>query len=655
MKQNRRSFLKKAVGAAAIAQLGFPAIASSRPASKSVLVLGIDGMDHVLLMKYIRTGLMPNCKKLIDSGFFSPIISSNPSQSPVAWSNFISGCNPGEHGIFDFIAREASTLTPYLSTSRVSGNTVTVPFGKWNLPLARGKVENLRHGPTFWNVLEDHGINSTIIKMPTEFPPTPAGKTISGLGTPDIHGSYGIFSFYTDEPGTVSSDVSGGRIESVRVIDNKAECVLNGPENTFHDDRPAVNINFQVTIDPENPAALISIQGQRILLGEGEWSKWITLQFQMIPGLARTSAICRFYLKKTRKPFQLYVSPVNIDPANPSMPVSHPSNYSSDLVRSVGKFYTQGMAEDTSALSAGVLNDDEFRTQALMVLDENLRIFDHEFNRFRKGFYFHYISTLDLCSHAFWRTMDTGHPLYNESLERKQGDFIPLLYSRMDRLIGLIMRNISEETTLIVVSDHGFGSFRRQFNLNSWLMDNGYAERAHFAADRESPYFGCLQWNSTKAYGLGINSLYINTRDREPEGCVADGEEKENLKEELIKRLTSVQDPETGTNVITNVYRPTDIYSGSMTSTAPDLIIGYNKNYRASWDTILGKYPKEHILDNTDPWSGDHTMDSMFVPGVFMINRKTAGIVPRLEDAAPTILKLFGAPIPKQMTGKSIV
>jgi predicted AlkP superfamily phosphohydrolase/phosphomutase len=167
-------------------------------------------------------------------------------------------------------------------------------------------------------------------------------------------------------------------------------------------------------------------------------------------------------------------------------------------------------------------------------------------------------------------------------------------------------------------------------------------------------FFADVDWKRTKAYGLGINGLYLNLRGREVHGMVAPGGEADRLCGELARRLLEVRDPQTGDAVIAHVHRATDIYSGPYAADGPDLIVAYNDHYRASWETILGGFPREVVLDNTDAWSGDHCVDSAFVPGVLLCNRPVKAENPALEDLAPTILAEFGVPVPAEMTGKNV-
>ncbi|MCZ6766903.1 MAG: alkaline phosphatase family protein [bacterium] len=201
---------------------------------KNVVVLGIDGMDPKLLQTYVAKGVMPNFASLMAEGSYSELRTSVPPQSPVAWSNFITGMNPGGHGIFDFLHRDEKSYMPTFSTALVAEAEKTIKIGKWIIPLAKGRVELLRGGSAFWQELDHCKVPYTIFRIPANFPPVESdGTNVSGMGTPDLLGTYGTFSFYTDDPAYASLDVSGGEIFTVRVHDDRVEAELFGPENTM--------------------------------------------------------------------------------------------------------------------------------------------------------------------------------------------------------------------------------------------------------------------------------------------------------------------------------------------------------------------------------------------------------------------------------------
>jgi predicted AlkP superfamily phosphohydrolase/phosphomutase len=629
-------------------------VASGEVSSRKMIVLGIDGMDPDLLQEFMDAGKMPHFAALAKQGSFVRLGTSDPPQSPVAWSNLITGMNPGGHAIFDFIHRDPKTMLPYLSTSEVEPSKHTVGLGKWIIPLTSGETRLLRQGKAFWQYLDDRGIQATIFRIPSNFPPVKTkARTFAGMGTPDLLGTYGTFSFYTDDFLMTPGAVDGGHIYPAQVENGMVHAKLYGPYNTLRKDHPQSSLDFTVAIDPVNPVAKISIGGQELVLREGEWSPWVRIEFTLIPVLESVSGICRFYLKQAHSEFQLYVSPVNLDPAHPALPLSTPSDYSSWLAEQVGSFYTQGIAEDTKALSSGVLDDGEYLRQAQIVAAERQRIFDIELPRFRSGLFFFYFSEIDLNSHMFWRAMDPHHPGYRPELGEKYGGAIEGFYVEMDQVLGETMQRVDQDTTLIVLSDHGFAPFYHSFNLNTWLLENGYLALKP-GTTPSGDFFSNVDWLHTRAYGLGLNGLYLNLSGREKEGIVHPGTEAEALKKELAAKLLAFRDPSNGAQVITRMDAATDVYSGPYVAQAPDLIVGYMRGYRAGWSTVLGSFSPGVLDDNTEPWSGDHCMDYTQVPGVLLSNRKIAASSPSLIDIAPTILSFFGISKPASMPGSSV-
>lgn len=650
----RRNFLKGTAGAAI--PLGFPAIGAGRKKPTKIMVMAVDGMDPRLTRKLINEGRLPNCSKLAAAGEFQPMGTTYPPQSPVAWSSFISGTDPGGHGIFDFIARDPLTRTPFLSTAKTEDSGPSITVGDYSFPLGGGKTTLLREGLSLWDILAEAGMNSLAFRAPVNFPaPESGARTLSGITTPDIQGSYGIFTWITTDVAANPGEVAGGTIRRVAESDGIIQFDLEGPLDPVSGGKKRSGVPVKVSRDKVNLTALFEVDGQRFLLAEKEWSDWIRVEFPLTGSFTGIASICRFCLKEAGEVFSLYVSPFNIDPSRPVADISFPRSYAGELSEEFGLFYTQGMPEDTAALSSGVFDDDDFLEQSLFVLEENLRLLEHELNRFDEGFFYFYFSSLDLNSHVFWRAIDPAHPLHTPELAEKFGDVLPSLYARIDEGIGRAMEHIDEDTVFMVVSDHGFVPFRRQFNLNSWLVENDYASLRNRFDREESGFFSNTRWTETRAYGLGINSLYLNVAGREDEGAVAPGDEFETTRETLIRQLTGIKDPENGQQVIRGVYRPEDLYTGPCLDRAPDLIVCYNQNYRASWDTILGSYPRGVLLDNLDPWSGDHCMHPEFLSGVFICNRPTGSVGSlQLWDLAPSILSVLDLPVPSSMTGKKL-
>jgi predicted AlkP superfamily phosphohydrolase/phosphomutase len=474
------------------------------------------------------------------------------------------------------------------------------------------------------------------------------------MGTPDLRGTYGTFTFYTDDPTVAAGSVEGGQVIPVQVENSRVSANLVGPDNSFRKGSPASTERFQVDLDPLEAVARIAVDEHEFILREGEWSDWVRVEFRLVPFLANVKGICRFYLKQTHPRFQLYVSPINIDPADPALPISTPSSYSRRLAEEIGEFYTQGIAEDTKALSDGVLDDKEYLEQARTVLAEHRRVFDAEFPKLKKGVFFFYFSSLDLNSHMMWRLMDPKHPQYDASAAAQYGSAIADFYQQIDEVLGEVLPKLDEDTTLLVLSDHGFAPYYRSFNLNTWLLNNGYIVLKKDSPTDSAEPLANVDWTQTRAYGLGLNGLYVNLHGRERNGIIAPGAEAEALIRELKQKLLTVRDPQSKLAVITRVDIATEAYQGPYAQTGPDLLIGYNRGYRAGWKTILGAFPPDVLEDNTNPWSGDHCMDYTLVPGVLLSNRKIATSAPALTDIAPTILAEFGIPRSKDMIGHSV-
>lgn len=619
---------------------------SDKASAKKMVVLGIDGMDPAILSRMMDEGKLPHFSQLQKSGDFKPLVTTTPPQSPVAWSTFITGMDPGGHGIFDFIHRDAATMRLYFSTSKAEPSQRVVRFGNWVFPLSGGSVTLLRQGRSFWEILEENGIPATIIRVPANFPPvnSPAIQ-LSGMGTPDLQGTYGTFGFYTDVPEQYEG-VSGGTVFPVRVEKQTVRAKLVGPNNDFRRDAPPSTIDFTVFVDPENPVARIGVGGQQIQLAERQWSDWVPVTFELLPYVARVQGICRFYLKEVHPHFKLYVSPINLDPTSPALPISTPAKYAAELQEHLGMFYTQGIPQDTKALSSAVLDDGEFLQQARFVLEEELKMLQYHLDRFKGGLLFLYSGTVDQLSHTFWRSFDARHPAYEPG--SRYAEVVEDAYREMDDAVGRLLKKLDAQTTLMVLSDHGFAPFYRAFHLNSWLRAQGYVSLLDFS---QGEMLQNVDWKNTRAYAAGFNLLYLNLQGREKEGVVAPGGEQQRLLEELTSRLLALRDPVNGGRVIARVDRGTDVYSGADAQEVPDLVIGYNAGYRASWETALGKFPREILRDNTEKWSGDHLIAADQVPGVLLCNRKITLARPSLLDVAPTVLAEFGVAQPAAMKG----
>ena len=617
--------------------------AESAAAGKRMIVLGFDGMDYRLTKQLMDEGRLPNLERLAAEGSFQPLTTAVPPQSPVAWSNFITGLDAGGHGIFYFIHRRPDTMAPYLSTSEAESPKRFAKFGKYHVPLDGGGYKLLRHGQPFWDALEDVGVETTIVRMPANFPPSElATRELSGMGTPDFTGTSGTFSFYTSELfAFYGEEVTGGVVYEVFVEDDKVEAELVGPENPFLIEPTKATAPFTVYIDPDEPLARIVVGDEETLLKEGEWSGWVPVVFDLVPTQS-IQAIARFYLKQVRPELELYVTPLQVDPMEPILPISHPEDYAAELAEKTGRYYTQEMPEDTKAYVHGVFSVDDFLGQAKIAGDQMVDQFRVVLDEFDSGLLTYYFGNLDQISHMMWKTLDPEHPAYDPEVDPAYAEVIPTLYESFDEIVGYALDNMGPDTHLVVMSDHGFSSWRRAFHLNTWLRENGYLVPKDPARKVDSGYFSNVDWSKTRAYALGLNGLYINLRGREANGIVDPGKRRA-LMEELSDKLLAYKDPKTGESAITRMYISDDFYEGEeYLEIGPDIQVGYAGGVRSSNESSLGGQTAEIMTDNLGAWSGDHCMDHTAVPGVLFSSRPFKKPATSLKDLAASILTEFG-------------
>ena len=657
----RRDFLKKSAAVGVGASL-YPLRriwgGSARRRTK-LLILGIDGMDPHLVGLYMQRGLMPNFRRLADIGSMCSVATSFPPQSPVAWSTFSVGASSAVHGIYDFIHRDPKTRLPFLSTARVRSGSEKLKIGSWIIPLSSGDVQNLRKGRPFWEYLADEDIPASIFKMPANFPCRSDNcDMVSGMGTPDLHGGYGSFTLFTDSNGIDEAGGSGGKIVSIGFKRNSAQTFLAGPKNLLRESQPEIKIPIRIWRDSQNPVVRLLIQGKQFILKQGEWSAWILLSFQTIPYVSDIKGICKIYLKKVHPDFMMYVSPINIDPSDPVLPVVSTEKYGRELVDQVGYFYTQGLPEDTKALSCGVLDDNEFLELTRQIIVERNALLDYELDRFsrqKNGLLFFYFSSLDQGTHMYWRAIDREHPLHTDQLFKDHGHTIQSLYAEIDRSLGKVLDKydlMDPNHTLMVMSDHGFAPFRKQVNVNTWLVSKGYMHLAAGSDTDNSEFFSNVNWQRTAAYALGINGLYLNLAGRENLGIIPEAQ-RTDLINRIKNDLLSLYDPETGHRVVSRIKLISAAQS-HLQPYAPDLIIGWNQGYRTSWESILGGFSKEILRYNQDKWSGDHCIDPALVSSVFFCNRHVTKKKPILQDITASIFAEFNIPLPSSMEGSSL-
>lgn len=644
---------------------------SKNARTRRVVILGLDGLEPSLLEKYMKQGDLPNFSKLAEQGCFERLGTTLPALSPVAWSTFQTGVNPGAHNIFDFLTRDKRYCLPELSSTSTKVVEKKIGFGALSIKRKTAKVELLRRSQPFWKILGKQGIFSNIVRVPVSYPPEKFnGNILSAMCTPDLRGTQGTFALFTtrkhqtnsvsdDINQTASGDATGGEFKQlIKLSENSYKAEIEGPPNP--DPKASsryLSLPIALIVTGSNSATL-KIDKNQYELKLHETSSWIELEFRYqgksISGLAR------FSLRELSEHVSLYVSPINVNPEKPALPIAHPILFSSWLAKKNGVFGTLGLMEDTWGRNETALDDKGFLQQAYLNHQERELMFFDALERTREGMCACVFDASDRIQHMFWRYLDDKHPAALEDSQESR-DAIPNMYRRMDQLLERTLTQIKPDDVLMVISDHGFASFRRGINLNSWLYQNGYLALTKTATESASKeglvgrdYFKDVDWSRTKAFAVGLSGLYINLKGRERLGVV-EQIEAEQLKIEIAAKLEQLRDPHDGAECITRVYDTAKAYRGLYTDQAPDLIVGYKAGYRVSWNSVTGGTEKEVFSDNVKAWSGDHHVDPKSIPGVFLCNRKLKAKQPHIIDLAPTTLDLFAVKIPKYMEGKVLI
>jgi predicted AlkP superfamily phosphohydrolase/phosphomutase len=593
-----------------------------------LVILGFDGMDPNLAQQWMDDGSLPHFRDLAARGTFHPLGTSNPPQSPVAWSTFATGLGPGDHGIYDFLRRDAKTYLPAFSISEsIPPQHVLELFGL-DLPLDSGEIVNRRLGTPFWSSVEQEGGLSTVLRVPVTFPPDPIHRMLSGMGVPDLLGTQGTYTFYSTRP-TAHSDT--GSTRSVRMRpdrDGHIETVLEGPADPLRPDAPP--LSTPLLMHPDGDKVRLELGDADIDLAPGEWSDWITVSFKYF-GPASVSGTVRAYLIASYPRPELYVSPIQIDPRDPVVPLSSPSGYAGELAERFGLYHTIGMPEETWSLNEGHLSDHAWLEMERTILGEREHQFYDALDRRDSNVVVGVFVQTDRVSHMFYRGIDPQHPLYDQTGPEARGA-IKWIYEQADRILGETLSRMNDGDRLIILSDHGFAPFRRAVHLNRWLADQGYLTLKDGTTE-SGVGFANVDWSRTKAYALGLNSVFINRRGRESAGIV-DAEAAQAIKREISEKLPLLMDPRDGQQVVAEVFDGAEIYADDANGDAPDLVIGYRPGFRASWQTTLGAVPAHLLDDNDRKWSGDHCITPSAVPGVLFTSFKPEEPLESIADIA---------------------
>jgi predicted AlkP superfamily phosphohydrolase/phosphomutase len=496
-----------------------------------VVVLGFDGVDGELARQWMDAGELPNLARLRDQGTFAPLRSTIPSQTPVSWSTFSTGLNPGRHSIFDFLRRDTETYRPDFAAfeetrvpflwgekngmvvgiggaviallllfvvlklfrvrtavAAVAGLLVAVAVGGglgWVgstlLPVDRPLAVNRQQGETFWEALGEAGVRGRVMRVPVTFPPEPFphGELLSGLGVPDLSFRIGKPFYFTSE--LFFQPKAGGdfSIEVVELIDNQGtiETEIKGPPNKlFPDAEPYIEIPMTLSVAEDRQSLGIDVSGQHLEMKPGEWSGWVRFEFPF-NALIKLEGIGRFRLLSLQPDVKLYLSPIQFDPENlpPILDITTPADFVDALTEQFGRFKTQGWAIDTWSITEGTIDEKVFLEDVEATVSKSAEMLYASLDQADDwDLLVHYFEFTDRVQHVMYRFFDPEHPLYTEEGAAKWGDAILNSYKRMDGIVGEVMEKLPDGAVLMVVSDHGFAPWRRAVNYNTWLAHEGY-------------------------------------------------------------------------------------------------------------------------------------------------------------------------------------
>jgi predicted AlkP superfamily phosphohydrolase/phosphomutase len=612
---------------------------------RKVIVIGLDGLDPRITERMIARGSLPHLARLRESGGFATVATTYPAQTPVAWSTFATGTNPGGHGIFDFIRRDPATYRPDLALNRYQQKSSFLP----------PSAVNLRGGSPVWELLGNAGVPAVVLRCPCTYPPDKLrGRMLSGMGVPDLRGGLGTSTLYTER-----SDVTPRESEQIVALRRNGNGAftshLIGPRNPKRGEDSTAAIEIRPLASAAG--AIVSSGGEpaELEVGLGEWSDWLRIRFRL-GALQSAHGMVRFHLNGL-EPLELYASPVNFDPDSPLFPISSPWDYAGELERRIGPYHTTGMAEDHGGLTNERIDERSFLRQCDTVLAEREAMLDYELDRFEEGLLYCLFDTPDRIQHMFWRFLEPGHPANRDRVARPEMEsVIEDHYGRCDAIVARALERVDGETLFVTLSDHGFTSFQRGFHVNSWLRDEGYLalEPGREPGEAAGILLEGIDWSRTTAYAVGLGSVYLNVKGREGEGTV-DPDRADEVGDEIAAKLRGLVDPERDCVAVRDVKPRREIWRGPFAADSPDLLLLFSDGYRVSWDTGLGGVPAGRFEDNLRKWSGDHIVDPPLVPGVLFMNRPFEARGPKLQDLAPTILEALGVPRGERMEGASLL
>jgi predicted AlkP superfamily phosphohydrolase/phosphomutase len=554
------------------------------------LLLGFDSFDPVIFERLAAGGDLPNLQRLAEKNGYSRFQVSAPPQTEVSWTSIATGADPGEHGIFDFVHRNPANYAPYVSILPTKGGALGTQF----IPPYTAR--------TLFEEAIDQGFPATALWWPAMFPSRPESgvRVLPGLGTPDIRGQLGVGALYSTDTGSHEKKRKTPT-EPLAGISPNFKGILKGPQGGKNGEQ-AVETEFELRLLDDHRAVL-QLKKQTIELRIGQWSPIIDITFKA-GFLFQIHAISRAILTSTN-PIKLYFLPLQIHPLHALWRYGAPAGFVKETWNAASPFLSLGWPQDTTGLEDGCISDEQFLALCGDIFTAREKILFYHLSNFREGVFASIFDDLDRIQHMFRRR----HPEFVEGWYRNLDAFVGRVRQKLDSMGG-------ERPHLLVLSDHGFADFNYKVNVNQKLVELGHLVTK---TGQDEKNLAAVDWSRSKAYAVGLNSLYANLAGREGQGSVP-VTEIEDITAKLQSELQAWTGPD-GRPVFNRVALRHEVFSGQLRSYGPDLVLGYNTGYRASSETGLGRWAEEAIVENHDHWEADHCIDSRLVPGVLFSSK----------------------------------
>jgi predicted AlkP superfamily phosphohydrolase/phosphomutase len=557
------------------------------------LIIGLDAYDPGMVEQMFEAGSLPHLSKFLRKDGYARFTVTNPPQSEISWTSIATGLNPGGHGMFDFVHRDPASYALNVSLlptrKSVLGTAFTFPH----------------NAPTIFDQAVREGFPATALWWPATFPAhldSPV-QNIPGLGTPDIQGRLGVGATYSIDPALKNGNFKTPVELLKRTGKGRYAGFLKGPAQQKGKQLQETTLEFLLDGIDDHTARL-SIGEQTLTLTKGKWSPIFEITFKAGPFLS-IHAITRVVMNQVDPEPVLYFLPLQIHPLHSPWPYATPPGFVRQTWNTCGSFLTLGWPQDTTGLEENWITDDQFLQLCDSIFRTRRNIFLYHLKDFREGLFANVFDSLDRVQHMFLRD---------------RPEVIQAWYRKFDELIGLAGQLVESkgwhDLRMLIVSDHGFTRFDQKVHLNRWLLERGYLtlKPGHTEQSLRS-----VDWSQTRAYAIGLNSLFLNLQGREAQGCVSPDTQGA-LCDEIRAGLLALKGPD-GRQATQQVSLQKEAFAGSLAEYGPDLFVGYAPGYRASSQTGLGGWEANLFEANTDHWGADHCVAADAVPGVLFCNQ----------------------------------